>query len=89
MHQEIQAAGIAPVLHRLDNETSNDLIQAITDKQLTYQLAYSGDHHLDHAEISIQSFKNQFISDLHGTDTKFPVSQCDTLIPQTVMTLNV
>ena len=38
---------------------------------------------------AIQTFKNHFISILYGADRSFPVNQCDRLLPQTVMTLNM
>jgi hypothetical protein len=39
MYEDLQKAGINPVLHRLDNETSKDLIKEIEKKRLRYQIA--------------------------------------------------
>jgi hypothetical protein len=39
MYEDLQKAGINPVPHRLDNETSKDLIKEIENKGLTYQVA--------------------------------------------------
>jgi hypothetical protein len=89
MFEDLRKAGINPILHRLDNETSKDLIKDIENKGLTYQVASSGDHRLNHAERAIQTFKNHFIAILYGTDSGFSAKQWDQLIKQAVMTLNM
>jgi hypothetical protein len=89
MYEDLRKAGINPVLHRLDNETSHDLIKEIERKELDYQIASPGDHRLNHAERAIQTFKNHFIAILYGTDSNFPAKQWDRLIKQAVMTLNM
>jgi hypothetical protein len=89
MYEDLRIAGINPVLHRLDNETSHDLIAEIERKGLDYQIASPGDHRLNHAERAIQTFKNHFIAILYGTDSNFPAKQWDRLIKQAVMTLNM
>jgi hypothetical protein len=89
MYEDLRKAGINPVLHRLDNETSHDLIAEIGRKKLDYQIASPGDHRLNHAERAIQTFKNHFIAILFGTDSNFPAKQWDRLIKQAVMTLNM
>jgi hypothetical protein len=50
MYEDLKKAVINPVLHRLDNETSNDLIKEIEQKGLKYPIASPGDHQLNHAE---------------------------------------
>jgi hypothetical protein len=39
MYEDLQKAGINPVLHRLDHETSEDLIKEIETKGLKYKIA--------------------------------------------------
>jgi hypothetical protein len=39
MTEELRKAGIIPILHRLDNETSTDLIKAIEERKTGYQIA--------------------------------------------------
>ena len=56
MYEDIKKAGINPVLHRLDNETSTELIKEIERKGMDYQIASPGDHRLNHAERAIQTF---------------------------------
>jgi hypothetical protein len=75
MYEDLQKAGINPILHRLDNETSKELIKEIENKGLKYQIASSGDHRLNHAERAIQTCKNHFIAILYGTDSGFPAKQ--------------
>jgi hypothetical protein len=87
MYEDLHKAGINPVLYRLDNETSKDLIKEIEKKGLEYKIASPGDHRLNHAERAIQPFKNHFIAILYGTDSSFPAKQWDRLIKQAVMTL--
>jgi hypothetical protein len=89
LYEDLRKAGINPVLHRLDNETSTELILEIEKKGLDYQIASPGDHRLNHAERAIQTFKNHFIAILYGTDSSFPAKQLDRLIKQAVMTLNM
>jgi hypothetical protein len=87
--RQLTKAGIKPILHRLDNEISKDMIAEIELRQMDYQIASPGDHRLNFAERAIQTFKNHFIAVLHGCDPQFPANQWDRLIPQAVMTLNM
>ena len=81
-------AGIRPIIQRLDNEVSKDLIKAIEDKKLKYQLATAYDHRNNYAERAIQTFKNHFTSILNGCDRDFPPHLWCRIVPQTVITLN-
>ena len=89
LYEDLQKAGINPILHRLDNETSEELIEEIEKKGLDYQIASPGDHRLNHAERVVQTSKNYFIAILYGTDSSFPAKQWDRLVKQAVMTLNM
>ena len=68
LYERLIKAGVKPIIQRLDNEASKALIHAIEKKNLKYQLASPHDHRLNPAERAIQSFKNHFISNLHGCD---------------------
>ena len=83
LYEDLHKAEINPVLHRLDNETSEESIEEIEKKGLDYQIASPGDHRLNHAERAIQTFKNHFIAILYGTDSSFPAKQWDRLIKHT------
>ena len=68
LYNRLTKAGIAPVIQQIDNEVSKILIELIEEKNLTYQLASPHDHQLNPAERAIQTWKNHFISNLHGCD---------------------
>ena len=65
---ELTDAGLTGQLLRLDNEISKDLITAIKEKYLRYQLASLGDHQQNLAERAIQTWKAHFISICSDTD---------------------
>ena len=44
LYKDLQKAVIQPLLHKLDNETSKDLIASIKEKGLEYQLLPPYDH---------------------------------------------
>jgi hypothetical protein len=88
-YHKLKSAGIKPILQRLDNEVSKDLINCIEEKQITYQLATAYSHRNNLAERAIQTFKAHFISILNGTDQHFPPHLWCRLIPQAVLTLNM
>ena len=81
--------GFEPLLHKIDHETSRELVQAIKERRLQYQVMPPRNHRQNPAERAIQTFKSHFISILNGVDANFPSDQWDLLIPQTVMTLNM
>jgi hypothetical protein len=88
-YAKLQAAGINPVLHKLDNEISNAMRTAITTKKLKYQLADTHDHHANPAERAIGTFKNHFTAILSGCDSKFPPSLWCHLLHQAEITVNL
>lgn len=75
MYKRLIAAGIEPVIQRLDNEASKLFIKAITNKGLDYHLASPHDHRLNPAKRAIHTWNNHFISNLHGCDGQFPANQ--------------
>ena len=89
LHQQLLDGGVKPLLQRLDNEISKVLIKAITDKGIDYQLASPNDHRLNLADRVIQTFKNNLISILHGTDKHFPAWLWCQILQQVVMMLNM
>ena len=56
MHDTLKKAGINPVIHRIDNEFSRDLIEEIKARGLKYQIAPPGNHRTLLAKRSIQTF---------------------------------
>ena len=81
--------GFEPVLHRIDNETSDTLIDAIEEKQLDYEYMPKANHRRNPAERAIQTYKSHFISIINGVDKEFPPDAWDLLMAQTNITLNL
>jgi hypothetical protein len=88
-YNELKQRGITARVLRLDNEISAELIAAIEEQQLQYQIASPGDHRLNHAERAIQTFKSKFICFREGADPNFPKNCWDLLIAQTVLAMNL
>ena len=76
-------------MYRLDNEFSDDMVEEITNNKMDYQIAAPGYHRLNFSERAIQTFKNNFVSILHGCNPEYPANQWDILIKQTLITLNM
>ena len=89
MHDTLKKAGINPILHRVDNEFSKELIEEIELRGLKYQIAPRGNHRTIPAERGMQTLKNHFISVLYGCDPTFPKNQWDRVLPVAVLTLNM
>ena len=88
-HEVLVQCGFEPVLHRTDHETSADLVAAIKEKELEYEIMPPSNHRRNPAERAIQTFKSHFISIMKGLDNEFPEGGWDLLIPQVNMTLNM
>ena len=56
MHDTLKKAGINPIIHRIDNEYSSNLIAEIEERGLKYQIAPPGNDRTLPAERSIQTF---------------------------------
>ena len=88
-YDELVKCGFEPILHRIDNETSEELYKAIKAKGLVYETVPPGNHRRNPAERAIQTFKSHFITILNGVDDNYPPGAWDYLIPQTNLTLNL
>ena len=88
-HTALVKCGFQPILHRIDNETSNDLIKAIESRGLLYETVPPGNHRRNPAERAIQSFKSHFISIMNGLHKDYPANGWDLLMPQMNLTLNL
>ena len=87
LYQHLKDGGIQPILHKMDNEASQQMIDAIKEKKMKYQIAPPEDHRTNPAERAVQTFKNNFTSVLFGADDDFPANQWDRLIAIAVATL--
>jgi hypothetical protein len=83
------AAGLRPVLQRLDNEASVILKQHMREEHIDFQLVPPGVHRRNAAERAIRTFKNHFIAGLCSTDADFPLHLWDKLLPQALLSLNL
>ena len=88
-YKELKEANITPILHRLDNEISADLIAAITAKNMKYQTVTAYDHRQNLAERAIQTYKSFLISNLNGTDRDFPAYLWCRLLEQVELQVNL
>ena len=89
LYNRLTKAGIVPVMQRIDNEVSKILVESIEAKGLRYQLASPHNHRLNPAERAVQTWKNHFISNLHGCDRQFPAYKWCEIMHQCEMTLNM
>ena len=73
----------------MDNEASTDLKTSLHKNNIQYQLSLPHVHRRNSAERAIRTFKNHLLADLAGEDPNFPVSECDRLLPQIQIILNL
>jgi hypothetical protein len=88
-HTALVHQGHAPTLHILDNECTQDLKNAFLSQRIAFQRVPPHEHRVNAAERAIRTFKNHFIATLCTIDSKFPLTEWDRLLPQTVLTLNL
>ena len=89
MHTMFKKAAAAPTIYVMDNEISKDLMEALEEQNVRYQLVTPYKHRNNIAERAIQTYKSHFKSGLAATDPNFPLSEWDRLIPQANITLNL
>jgi hypothetical protein len=89
VHKTLIRQGHPPNLHILDNECSQELKEAFTKYNIDFQRVPPKEHRANAAERAIHTFKNHFISTLCTVDSKYPMSEWDRLLPQTILTLNL
>ena len=87
---KLNAAGLRPTFHILDNEVSTDLIEFLeTDEKIKVQLAPAGCHRRNAAERAIRKFKNHFVAGLFTAHKNFLLNKWGSLLPQAFITLNL
>ncbi len=90
---QLTASGtVKPKIHIMDNRTSEEYKKEIQknaqSKNCMIKLVPPDNHRWNLAEQAIQTFKNHFKAILAGVDDTFPMQLWDTLLPQTILTLN-
>ena len=88
-YKELKEANITPILHRLNNEISSNLIDAIKENNLKYQIVTAYNHRQNLAEQAIQTYKSFLISNLHSTDQDFPAHLWCQLLEQVELQVNL
>ena len=83
------ACGFQPRLHRIDHETSKDLITAIKERNSQCEIMPPANHRQNPAERAIGTSKSHFTSIINGLDEGFPSGGWDSLMPQVNVTLNM
>ena len=89
LHQIFAKAGSAPETYVLHNETSSDLLEAFKTQKMQCQLATHHKCRKKQVELDIQIFKSHFKSSLPITNLNFPLSEWNSLIPQTNIKLSL
>jgi hypothetical protein len=85
----LNATGIFPLEHILNNKCSALFKQQIQLNKMTYQLVPLSDHRHNRAEKAIQTFKDHFVSILCSMDSSFPLHLWNRLLSQVEHTLNM
>ena len=70
-YDNLHCHGFTAAILRLHNEVSKALIQHIEENNLDFQIASHGNHHVNHADQAIQTFKSYFKSAHVGADPTF------------------
>jgi hypothetical protein len=76
----LNATGIFPKEHILDNKCSKLFKQQIKLNKMTHQLVPPHDHSRNRAEKAIKTFKDHLVSILCGTDSGFPLHLWDRIL---------
>ena len=85
----LNAAGIKPLKHVLDNEASAEFKDEIRLHNMTYELVPKGMHRRNIAEKAIQTWKSHAIGVFSGLPASFPLFMWDKLLPQLDMQVNL
>jgi hypothetical protein len=75
--------------HILDNDAQRELNTTIPSNGCTVELTPPDLHQRNNADRTIQTFKSHFIAILSGMDSSLPINEWDSLLPQTILTLNL
>jgi hypothetical protein len=87
--KHLTSVGLHPQFQMMDNECSKALQQAMTNQDVTFQIAPPHMHRRNAAERAIRTFKNHLIAGLSSLDPNFPLFLWDRLIFQATITLNM
>ena len=89
MYSFFRVRGYRPQLHKLDNETSHDVEDFITDQQAKIQYTPVDMHRTNIAERCIRTWKNHFTSMRAGAPPYFCMANWCRMTDQCDITLNM
>ena len=89
IHDHFKKAGSSPETYVMDNETSQDLLNAFEQQGIDFQLVTPHKHCDNKAERAMQTFKAHFKACLATVDPNYHLLEWDRLIPQTNIALNL
>ena len=81
--------GNEPSIYVMDNEISQEFLNALTINKTQYQLVPLHTHRRNLAERAIQTWKNHFKAGLASVDPNFSLTEWDRLVEQANITLNL
>jgi hypothetical protein len=81
--------GYTPKINIMDNQATKAIKSYLTPQQCRLQLVKPGNHWVDTAEGTIQTFKNCLIGALGTMDIDFPIQLWDKLAPQVQDSINL
>ncbi len=88
--QFFRSRGFKPIIQRLDNEVSLDLLTVLKSEfDITAELAPPSNHRSLLAERGIQTWKDHFIATLCTTDRNFPLACWEDLVELAETCLNL
>ena len=85
----LRIRGYRPQLHKLDNETSHDVENFITESQAKVQYTPADMHRTNLAERAVRTWKNHFTATRAGTPSTFKMSNWCKMTEQCDITLNM
>ena len=88
-HNRLTKNGHQVQLHILDNEISEDFVEALDTATIKYQRVAPGMHRVNTAERAIRVCKNHILSGLALCHKDYPIREWDRLIPQAELTINL
>lgn len=89
VYDELKSRRFTAQLVRLDNEVSQDLVDAISEQNLDYQFVPAYNHRANPAEQAIYTFKAYFKAARAGCNSTYPSNCWDLLLPQVKLVMNL
>ena len=89
IYDRLVSRGLRPQLQCIDNETSQDLVHYLEEKNAYFQPAPSYVHRKNAPERAIRTLKNHFIVIMCGTYPNFNLDSWETPVSQALITIGI